>query len=88
MPDAFKRIAGRLRDGDAKAMLRRGNTVFMLETLLRQHVYGRPRSLKRNRDVREAVLFLLDCLVESASSSAYRMRDDFVTPADSAVAEQ
>jgi len=62
-------------------MLRIANTVYMLETLLRRHVYGRPMELKRNPEIREAVLFLLDALVESGSSSAYQMRDDFVTPA-------
>ena len=58
----------------------RGDTVFRLEVLLRRYVYGRPIELKRQRDLREAVLFLLDLLVENGSSAAFRMRDDFVTP--------
>jgi hypothetical protein len=49
--------------------------------LLQRHVYGRPLELKQNRTLREAVLFLLDVLVEEGSSAAFRMRDDFVTPA-------
>jgi hypothetical protein len=32
-------------------------------------------------DLGEAVLFLLDVLVERGSSAAFRMRDDFVSPA-------
>jgi hypothetical protein len=36
--------------------------------------------LKESRPLREAVLHLLDVLVENGSSAAYRMRDDFVTP--------
>lgn len=83
LPNAFIRIANRLRAGDATSMLQQSNTVFMIESLLRQHVYGRTRALKQNRELREAVLFLLDTLIEAASSSAYRMRDDFVTPVDS-----
>jgi hypothetical protein len=31
-------------------------------------------------NVRQAVLFLLDELVEQGSSTAYKLRDDFVTP--------
>ena len=52
----------------------------MLEVLLRQHVYGRPLELKRQRRIRDAVLYLLDILVEQGSSASFRMRDDFVTP--------
>ena len=60
---------------------RRRDTVFRLEVLLRRYVYGRPIDLKRQQDLWEAVLFLLDLLVENGSSAAFRMRDDFVTPA-------
>lgn len=83
LPDAFVTIASKLRSGDAPDMLRRGNTVFMLESLLRRYVYSRPIELKRNVALRESVLYLLDTLVECGSSSAYRMRDDFVTPLSS-----
>ena len=80
LPKAFERISIRLKAGDPVAMLRLGNTGFLLESLLRRHVYGRPLALKRTRPIREAVLHLLDLLVENGSSAAYRMRDDFVTP--------
>ncbi|MFC1597782.1 hypothetical protein ACFL5Q_07615 [Planctomycetota bacterium] len=81
LPVAFRYIGERLRVGNAQAMLRMSNTVFMLETLLRRFVYGRPLQLKTDSVLRDAVLYLLDVLVECGSSSAYRMRDDFVTPA-------
>jgi hypothetical protein len=61
-------------------MMRRSNTVFLLEILLQRYVYGRPLELKHERNLREAVLFLLDVLVENGSSAGFRMRDDFVTP--------
>ena len=80
LPDAFIRIAERLREGDPKQMMEKENTVFLLEVLLQRYVYWRPQELKRQRDLREAVLFLLDLLVEIGSSAAFRMRDDFVTP--------
>lgn len=80
LPISFERIANWLTAGDAQNMLRKGNTVFMLETLLRRYVFGRPSELKRNRGLRESVLYLLDTLVENGSSASYRMRDDFVTP--------
>ena len=61
-------------------MLAESNTVFMLDVLLQRYVYGRPLELKRDASIRDAVLFVLDCLVEAGSSAAFRMRDDFVTP--------
>jgi hypothetical protein len=80
LPQAFIRISRRLQQGDPRQMLRDGNTVFLLEVLLQRYVYGRPLELKRQSELREAVLVLLDLLVENGSSAAFRMRDDFVTP--------
>ena len=80
LPDAFIHIADRLQEGDPQQMMRTGDTVFHLEVLLQRYVYGRPMELKRQRNLRESVLFLLDLLVENGSSAAFRMRDDFVTP--------
>jgi hypothetical protein len=37
--------------------------------------------LKKDARIREAVLFILDSFVESGSSAAFRMQNDFVTPA-------
>lgn len=81
MPAAFVHIANSLRRGSPADMLRESNTVFMLEVLLQRHVYARPLELKRDPALREAILYVLDLLVESGSSAAFRMRDDFVTPA-------
>jgi hypothetical protein len=81
LPESFVRVANSLRHGNAQAMLAKTDTVFLLEVLLQRRVYGRPLELKRDTAVRQAVLFLLDILVENGSSAAFRMRDDFVTPA-------
>ncbi|KRW60939.1 hypothetical protein AO726_06240 [Pseudomonas sp. TTU2014-080ASC] len=81
MPGAFVNIANALRRGNDADMLPESNTVFILENLLQRHVYSRPQELKRAPSLREAILYVLDALVESGSSAAFRMRDDFVTPA-------
>jgi hypothetical protein len=79
LPGAFVRIAKHyFHTGSAPAL--KSNTVYMLEILLRRHVYGRPLELKRNVELRDAILLLLDVLIEHGSSAAFRMRDDFVTP--------
>ncbi|WP_406834020.1 AAA family ATPase [Pseudomonas asiatica] len=81
MPAAFVHIANAFKLGNNADMLRESNTVFILESLLQRHVYSRPLELKRDPILREAILHVLDVLVESGSSAAFRMRDDFVTPA-------
>ena len=80
LPDAFVRVSHSLNAGDAQAILADSNTVFMLVVLLQRHVYAKPLELKRDPRIREAVLSLLDVLVENGSAAAFRMRDDFVTP--------
>ena len=80
LPRAFTILANRLEDGNAAVLLSDGNTMFYLESLLQRYVYGQPLRLKSDPNLRKAVLAILDQLVEAGSSSAYRMRDDFVTP--------
>jgi hypothetical protein len=80
LPKGFVILADSLAAGDPTVILADRNTVFMLESLLRRHVYVEPHRLKSDPAVRTAVLALLDQLVEAGSSAAYRMRDDFVTP--------
>ena len=80
LPDAFIRIAQQLQQADPSQMVLKGNTIFCLEILLQRYVYRQSLKLKRKRRLREAVFFLLDFLIENGSSSAFHMRDDFVTP--------
>lgn len=80
LPQAFIRVAARLKCGAAQYLLSKANSIYMLEVLLQRYVYARPLELKKQKDLREAVLFVLDQLVEAGSSAAFRMRDDFVTP--------
>ena len=79
LPDAFIRIANKITSAK-KTLVPTANTVFCLESLLLRHVYSKPRELKQNLKLRDAILFLLDVLVDNGSSSAFQMRDDFVTP--------
>ncbi|WP_110519169.1 AAA family ATPase [Herpetosiphon llansteffanensis] len=80
LPRAFLVIAQQLQKGDSQKMLRKGDTIFMLEVLLQRYVYGHPREVKTDRQLRDAIFNLLDILVDNGSSAAYQMRDDFVTP--------
>ncbi len=80
LPNAFVRIANRIQQGGSTLMLRHSNTVHLIEVLLQRYVYAKPLELKSRKELRDAVLLLLDFLVENGSSAAFQMRDDFVTP--------
>ena len=80
LPEAFATVVDRLQMGDPAQLLSDGNTVFYLDSLLQQYVYGQPLRLKSDPELRVAVLHILDHLVDAGSSAAYKMRDDFVTP--------
>ena len=80
LPEAFIRLHAKMRGGNAPELLSEGDSAFVLESILLRYVYAKPFELKRRNDMRVAVLFLLDALVEAGSSAAFRMRDDFVTP--------
>ncbi len=81
LPAAFIGVARQVQKGNTADLMRNDNTIFILESILQRYVYGRPRELKQHAELRSAVLTLLDILVELGSSAAFRMRDDFVTPA-------
>ena len=76
-------VANQVEAGDPNELLSDGNTMFCLESLLRRYVYGQPLLLRTDPNLRQAVLVILDHLVNAGSSAAYRMRDDFVTPLSS-----
>lgn len=80
LPQAFGVLADRLRAGNAAAILQRSNTRFLLESILRPYVYAIPHEVKADPNLRDAVIFLLDNLIDAGSSAAYRMREDFLTP--------
>lgn len=80
LPEAFVRLHEQVKNADLAELLTERDSAFILESLLLRYVYAKPLELKRQHALRAAVLFLLDALVETGSSSAFRMRDDFVTP--------
>jgi hypothetical protein len=80
LPEAFIRLHEKMRGTNAPDLLSERDCAFVLESLLLRYVYAKPFELKSRKDMRTAVLFLLDALVETGSSAAFRMRDDFVTP--------
>lgn len=82
-PHSFTVVETVLRTSERHvSLLGSSDTVFCLEMVLQRYVYAEPRRLKEDPTLRSAVMLILDELVDAGSSVAYRMRDDFVTPAD------
>lgn len=61
------------------------NMLYRLELIQIRMMYGKPKRIKADSEIREAVLFLSDALVDFCSSAAYRMRDDHLTPINAEV---
>jgi len=80
LPNAFELIANRLKSEENPSALVQGSARSNLAAVLLRYVYSDSRALKSKPLMRKAVLSLLDILVEAGSSTAYKMRDDFVTP--------
>lgn len=80
LPGSFEVVGQMLEEGDAMRIASDSSVAFNLETLLRPFVYSQPHRIKTDPPLRVAVLIILDALVAAGSASAYRMRDDFVTP--------
>ena len=83
LPAAFKIVVTYFERGDSICIASNSEVIFCLESLVSRFVYSEPHRLKADQDLRDAVLVILDELILVGSSSAYRMRDDFVTPLSS-----
>ena len=81
LPEALVLLANKLRQAGTDGSLFTPNSQFYLESILRRWVLSQPAKLKERPETRSSVLDVLDELVEAGSSVAYRLRDDFVTPA-------
>ena len=80
LPESFVVVGRMLRNGDEVGIASDSHVAFDLERLVRPFVYSEPHRIKSEAALREAILVILDALVAGGSASAYRMRDDFVTP--------
>jgi hypothetical protein len=88
LPEAFVLVAAKLRQAGGRVVLLTSEAQYYLESLLRRWVLSQPGKLKELPGLRDSVLFILDELVQGGSSVAYRLRDDFVTPASVGLLEQ
>jgi hypothetical protein len=80
LPDALLDVATKLTD-TANHTLLSESAIFYLEEILTRLIYGGNNRVRTESALRLATLRILDALIDAGSSPAYKLRDDFLTPA-------
>jgi len=79
LPDALLDVGKNLSEATGHEILNETATYYFEEILTRL-IYGGNSQIRANNSLRQATLMILDALVASGSSAAYKLRDDFLTP--------
>jgi len=79
LPASLPLLADKLVEQSLGGLLSRF-TLMQLEEALSGLVYSGAVEVRREPALRIATMTVLDCMVEAASSVAFRIRDDFLTP--------
>lgn len=66
--------------GTSTNILSRRSVLSQLESAIGDLVYAGAIEIRRNSDLRNKTLLILDAMVESGSAAAFKIRDDFLTP--------
>jgi hypothetical protein len=80
LPDALIDVSAKLTESVGRAFLNE-TAIFYLEEILTRLIYGGNSRIRNEGALRHATLRILDALVDAGSSPAYKLRDDFLTPA-------
>lgn len=78
LPGALIDVASKLSES-SKAVLNE-TAIFYLEEILTRLIYGGNSQIRAQTELRQATLTVLDALVASGSSPAFKLREDFLTP--------
>jgi hypothetical protein len=54
------------------------NTIYYIESLVRKYVYYNLENIKKRSDLKSMILIILNFLVEKASETGYRIREDIL----------
>ena len=79
LPASLPLLAEKLTAQPLSGLLSR-ITLAQLEEALSGLIYSGAVEIRRDPASRNAIMTILDCMVEAGSCAAFRIRDDFVTP--------
>jgi hypothetical protein len=80
LPEALVLIAEKFPASLGEALPSDSNASFYLNAIVSRLMFADLPRLKSQPSIRAAILKVLDGLIESGSSIAFQLRDDFVTP--------
>ena len=80
LPEAFTWLAAGMQRINAPRLLSEKSNRFVLESLLQGEVHRRMNDIRQNLRWQDAVLHLLNVLVELGSSAAFQMRERVIRP--------
>jgi hypothetical protein len=80
LPNGFTLIAEKFGDRLGEAVTADGNIKFYLDALVSRVLFENLSEIRRTQRLRQSMMAILDALVQSGSSIAFQLRDDFVTP--------
>ena len=80
LPSALLWLATHLMAPESQRLLGDRNTLFHLARTLTPIIYRRTTEIRKSNDLREAILTILNAMVDAGSSAAFRMREFFITP--------
>ena len=81
MPDGVKWIAKHVRADETGILLGNRTALLLLTRVLTPLVYGPTARVRQSSTLRDAVLDILNTMVDAGSSAAFRMREFLITPA-------
>jgi hypothetical protein len=81
IPEGITWIAKHVRADETGTLLSDRTTLLLLARVLTPLVYGRTAAVRQSSTLRDAVLNILNAMVDSGSSGAFRMREFLITPA-------
>lgn len=80
LPNAFVLIADKMREGLASALQADSNCRWYLDAIVARTLFEQLAEVRARPAQRDAMMKVLDALVQAGSSAAFQLRDDFVTP--------
>jgi energy-coupling factor transporter ATP-binding protein EcfA2 len=80
LPEALLWLSANLSKGNREVILNQINTAFYLESILRNVIYSVGIQLRNNEPLKEAIVILLDALVDNGSSVSFQLRESIITP--------
>lgn len=80
LPEGFVWLSDAITRGVKEELLKDSNCVYYLEVILRNNIYVNERLIRSDMLLKNAIMLLLDALVDRGSSIAFQLREKIISP--------